>query len=229
MGEALRRLAGLFLRVTPFRLSLVLCLVFTALFCSYEWNPTGSKLLETLADKSLDLKFALRGARWPLSKIIILTGDELAFQTYGERPWDRGAVFAPAIERLCQLGAKVIGFDVLFTDHERLVAPRVKDRFSTLLASSPGALDSTLSEFSGDALIRKAIEACRGKVVLAYDLRPRSDGVPVDQFKEREAILVDRSPAMWSCPGSPPPYSFHAGKTILTPGHRSAGRTAPRF
>ncbi len=179
------------LAITPLKLSLALTLLFTGITVLYETLPDWSPLLATIGNKSLDYKFARRGFEAPRSKIVMVVGDEKSFQAFGQRPWDRGDVFARVIEKLCSYGPKVVGLDITWTDREKLIAPRLKERVGTLVGQgNAAALEQTIRESSGDVFINQALRSCPGKVVMGYGLERHEVGVPAAQYAERLAILL---------------------------------------
>lgn len=76
-------------------------------------------LFTALDNSWSDFKFILRGHLSPDKNIIIVAIDEHAIKMLGRWPWPR-RTHARLIERLTRAGAKVIIFDVLFTEPDRL-------------------------------------------------------------------------------------------------------------
>ena len=70
-----------------------------------------------LEEKTLDLQFALRGAVPPGPETVIATIDEKSINRLGRFPWPR-SVWGRVVDRLTEEGAKVIVFDVFFTEPE---------------------------------------------------------------------------------------------------------------
>ena len=70
-----------------------------------------------LEEKTLDLQFALRGAIPPGPETVIATIDEKSINRLGRFPWPR-SVWGRVVDRLTEEGAKVIVFDVFFTEPE---------------------------------------------------------------------------------------------------------------
>jgi adenylate cyclase len=66
--------------------------------------------------KGLDLLFLLRGSRPPPPEIVIVAIDEPSFAGISKQwPWPR-SIHADLVEKLTRAGARVIGFDILFTE-----------------------------------------------------------------------------------------------------------------
>ncbi len=75
-------------------------------------------LFEGLEFKSRDLRFRLRGDRAPVSNVVIVAVDEKSIAEMGRWPWPRD-IHGRLIDLLTKAGAKVIAFDVLFTEADR--------------------------------------------------------------------------------------------------------------
>jgi adenylate cyclase len=69
--------------------------------------------LQDIEQRSLDLRFALRGSRRPDPRIAIVAIDEKTLQSIGVYPLPR-STYARLVEKLEQDGARVIAFDVTF-------------------------------------------------------------------------------------------------------------------
>jgi len=75
------------------------------------------KFFEVLELKTLDLQFALRGPIKPGPETVIATIDEKSINRLGRFPWPR-STWGRVVDRLTEEGAKVIVFDVFFTEPE---------------------------------------------------------------------------------------------------------------
>ncbi len=178
-------------RITPFKLSLSITLVFLTGSLIHDFNPSKVPFIQAIDQKSLDLKFHLRGAQASPSKIVILAADEKAFQTFGQWPFDRGTIFAPMLRELCKLNTKVVGLDLVWTDREKLIAPKLKSQLAERLGASAADLDGMIAGSSGDQQIREAVEDCKNKIVLGYaPTRNASDGLSETELKKRVEILT---------------------------------------
>jgi adenylate cyclase len=77
-----------------------------------------TSFLVTVENKSLDLRFLLRGPQKPSGKIGILAIDEKSIQKFGRWPFPR-KIFENALINLKKAGADWIGFDVVWDKPER--------------------------------------------------------------------------------------------------------------
>jgi adenylate cyclase len=72
---------------------------------------------EILEEKTLDLRFTARGAVKPGPETVIAAIDEKSISRLGRFPWPR-SVWGRVVDRLTDEGARVIVFDVFFTEPE---------------------------------------------------------------------------------------------------------------
>ena len=100
-------------RLTTFRVSLLSTLLVILL---YLW-ASQSAFLRNLEAKALDLRFHLRGVRQPASPVVLVGIDDRSIAELGRWPWSR-KYFAEIVRRLHDAGAKVVAFDLLFTEPE---------------------------------------------------------------------------------------------------------------
>jgi len=116
--DALRGLAGrklAFLKrglFNPVSLTAATIFVVAALFA---FSPS---LFQAIELNWLDLRFRARGPLAPEPAVVIAAIDEKSLQTEGRWPWPRSRV-AALVQALSRDGAKVIGFDVLFSEPEQ--------------------------------------------------------------------------------------------------------------
>jgi adenylate cyclase len=75
--------------------------------------------LEILENKTLDLRFTLRGKQAPGPETLIAAIDEKSINKLGRWPWPR-SVWARVVDRLTAEGATVIVFDVFFSEPENV-------------------------------------------------------------------------------------------------------------
>lgn len=120
MKKFLQKLSFL---LSPMALGLYITLAFTwwaLLFFTSQGLSTDQigpleSLLITAHQKSIDFRLKARGERKGSSQVALLTVDDRAVQTVGRWPWPRETI-ANAIENAIKWGAKVIAFDVVFSE-----------------------------------------------------------------------------------------------------------------
>jgi adenylate cyclase len=95
---------------------IIALIVATALSCLYV---TNFRFFEVLEEKTLDMRFAVRGKIAPGPETVIAAIDEQSIKKLGRFPWPR-SVWGRVVDRLTEEGAKVIVFDVFFSETENV-------------------------------------------------------------------------------------------------------------
>ena len=83
-------------------------------------------LIRGLETATLDLRFRLRGVRPPGSQVAVILVDDRTLEDLGRWPLSR-ALFARALAMLDQAGAKVVAFDLLFTEPDEPVPADLRE------------------------------------------------------------------------------------------------------
>ena len=97
------------LKLTPFKIVL---LITTLVIVVYFEDPSFIKFMEL---KSFDLRFTYRGQIKPGNEVAIAVIDEKSLDELGKWPWPRN-IQAELVDKLTQKGARVIGFDAVFSE-----------------------------------------------------------------------------------------------------------------
>src|SRR5690349_13542749 len=98
------------------RLPIVLVIALVAVLAGIAASASG--VLDRQESDTVDLRFALRGDHRP-ADVVVVGIDDVTFGDLGLRwPFPRG-LHAEAIDRLREGGAKVIVYDVQFTEPSR--------------------------------------------------------------------------------------------------------------
>lgn len=183
-----------FFKVTPFKVSTFIAIVFCAITMVYHLAPTALGPLTPLLDKTVDLKFMVRGIEPAKAKIVIVAGDEKSFQKFGQWPFDRGTVFTPLLDKICSFNVKALGIDLVWTDQEKLIAPRVKNSLFNALGSRATELEEAIQSASGDAAMKGALSRCGNKVVMGYALfKDERNGATGEEFNNRLKLVTTGS------------------------------------
>ena len=131
------------------------------------------KTLKVIDEKSIDLRLISRGPRFGDPQVALLTVDEKAVTTVGRWPWPRETT-AKAIEKAMDLGAKVIAFDMVFSEASNNPVQTIYDGFQT-----KGILSREM-----DAFFQKELKKYDSDEVLAQTLTKYADGIVVGSFYE---------------------------------------------
>jgi adenylate cyclase len=94
-------------------IALIVAVVLSALHLMH------AQFLEVLEEKTLDMRFSLRGKIAPGPETVIAAIDEKSINKLGRFPWPR-SVWGRVVDQLTEDGAKVVVFDVFFTEPENV-------------------------------------------------------------------------------------------------------------
>jgi adenylate cyclase len=197
------------------RVGLLVTLVTVALYLLASRSP----VLTGLEARALDARFRLRGVVPPGGEIVLVLIDDRSIAELGRWPWTRSR-FAELLSRLRAAGARVVAFDLLFTEPERRGDLEALRALRAALESAGFAdgdarlatLRRTLARLEeaadADRILASAVGA-GGNVVLPLvfaldpppDDRPAPGGAPA--FVARSAYRIVRGPG--SSPGGTPP------------------------
>ena len=111
-------------------LALVSAAIVVLLFTVSADHP----LVRGLETASLDLRFRLRGLRPPGPEVRLILVDDRSLENLGRWPLSR-ALFARALEVLDHAGAKVVAFDLLFTEPDEPVPADLRRQARTAAAA----------------------------------------------------------------------------------------------
>jgi adenylate cyclase len=162
-------------------------------------------LLVRLEDASLDARFILRGPRPAGHEVKLVLVDEPSIRELGRWPWSRDK-HARLIEALSHDGAKVIGFDVIFSEAETTEYMKVLREISQAAGQEEKAsselqaiLRSKMEAADTDAQFAKSLSRA-GNVVLALPfivpvedsltIRPRFSEAP--EFIHKAQFMLVR-------------------------------------
>ncbi len=162
-----------------FKNGLLISLSVTLLITALYW--AGAFI--GIENRSIDVRFRLRGAQEPKTPIVIAAIDDEALQTIGKWPWPR-KVHAQLIDACRKAGAKAIVFDVLFPEPDRY-----EPMNDTLLAAAIKKAGNVVSSFDfkyvqEDVVEQDAKEGAKAKTeeyVLKED--------PVQKIAQASALL----------------------------------------
>jgi len=146
----------------------------------------GALGLRGVETASLDLRFRLRGVKEPGAETVLVLVDDASLAALGRWPFSR-RIFAEAVDRLHQDGAKVIAFDILFSEPENSVPAKLRSaadgESGSLSAEQRQALSAALDQLgtdSPDTDLAQAIRAASNVLLpIALPLTgPRREDLP---------------------------------------------------
>ena len=159
-------------------LGIVITLAVCALFLAASLSDFEVPLLDQLELKTYDMRIRALERTHP-QYVTIAAIDEQSLARVGRWPWSR-SVHAELTRRLDEAGAKVIAFDVFFTEHE---SPKADAQFARALASTKKAvlsnvflLDEREARYRGEAGLEAGLKAIAPQAIgEAKGRKPRDD------------------------------------------------------
>ncbi|MEW6534777.1 MAG: CHASE2 domain-containing protein [Candidatus Auribacterota bacterium] len=153
---------------------IVACLSVSLVLLLKHISPS---FIEIVNLKILDNFFQQRGVQEFSEDVVIAAVDEKSIAALGRWPWSR-SVLASLVERLNELGAAVIGFDMVFSEQEsglqsdvkELIFKQIEDEMKDqaivrLLVGT--ALDTVLAEHDTDNVFARSL-ANESKVIIGH-------------------------------------------------------------
>jgi adenylate cyclase len=168
-------------------------------------------VLEAIELNWLDLRFRARGPLAPGPEVVVAAIDEKSLAAEGRWPWPRSRI-AALVDTLSRDGAKVIGFDVVFSDTEqdaRLpLIDRIEHAVATLKIDNPrlkGVLRESREAADHDRVLARALQRSSAPVVLGYFFHMNEEGVgfrfdSADIERRFEAIAGSKYPLVYRDP-----------------------------
>jgi adenylate cyclase len=138
-----------------FGLARAVCIVL--LFALVPLRVLDPRPIEELRLRTFDLFQVLRPRPQTSFPVVIVDIDEASLKAIGQWPWPRTTV-ADLITRITQLGAVAIGFDVIFSEPDRMSPAVAEHSFQGLDAETRAKLDALPSN---DEVLADAIKHSR--------------------------------------------------------------------
>ena len=159
-------------------LGIVITLAVCALFLAANLRDFEVPLLDQLELKTYDMRMRALEPSRP-SHVTIAAIDEQSLARVGRWPWSR-SVHAEIARRLDEAGARVIAFDIFFSERESPQADaqfaRVLGRTKKIVLSTVFLLDPREARYLGDAGVQAGLKAIGPQAIAeAGGRRPRDD------------------------------------------------------
>ena len=138
-----------------FGLARAVCIVL--LFALVPLRVLDPRPIEELRLRTFDLFQVLRPRPQTSFPVVIVDIDEASLKAIGQWPWPRTTV-ADLVTRITQLGAVAIGFDVIFSEPDRMSPAVAEHSFEGLDAETRAKLDALPSN---DEVLADAIKHSR--------------------------------------------------------------------
>ncbi len=142
-------------------------------------------LIYTAHQKSVDFRLRVRGPRPVAPNLGLITVDERAVETIGRWPWPR-EVLAKAIDNAFKNGAKVLAFDMVFSEPQLNPVQVLEDRAEARGGLSPEFKDSLSkfkTELDSDKALGDAFTKYADKIVAgSFAVEKLNDSAPENEF-----------------------------------------------
>jgi len=127
---------------------------------------------------SWDWRFKIRGRRFPNPDVLIVgvTGECTSSKYFGRPPWDKEKVWAKTLDNLSRAGAKVIVFDVNFSD------PDEEEKLTAFENAIRRANNVVLPIFDREKRYRRSGEAVRPRRTIQHNLKKLEDAAAADRM-----------------------------------------------
>lgn len=134
----------------------------------------GIPILDLIELKTYDLRFLSRGEIKPSSEIALAVIDEKSLNTEGRWPWPRSK-FAELIDTLSNEGAKVIAFDIVFSEPDENsnlgFLSQLDEKIDQLKIKEPRLkdfLNESKLKADNDLALANSIKRSKVKTILGY-------------------------------------------------------------
>ncbi len=187
-----------------------LAIILTSFIAVFYLGLSGKfALLEFFELKTLEMRFKIRGEIPPSQDIIIAVIDDLSIEALGRWPWPR-SYFGALIDSLASDGAKIIGFDVIYSEEEvsttRVSLIRLKSMYDAKGVARLGPKGSEFSDIldqaidgvpDSDQILADAMQR-HGKIISTLVFHSFEDAL------EKEAAAVDGESGAYGDSDEPP-------------------------
>jgi adenylate cyclase len=181
----MKKFLKLFFSINPFSLTTWLIVLVLILFLA------GVPILDLVELKTFDLRFISRGTMAPSPQVVLAVIDEKSLDVEGRWPWPRSTL-ARLIDALSKDGAKVISFDIMFTEPDQNTNLKLINQFDDRIQSLK-IQDDRLRQFveqskigaDNDLTLANAIKRSRAKVVLGYFFHMSQAGLDYEIAQEQ--------------------------------------------
>jgi len=146
--------------------------------------------------KSIDYRLRIRGPQKVSNNLALLAVDERAVATIGRWPWSRD-VIAKGMDKAFQMGAKLIAFDIIFSEPQLNPAQQVYDKVKTSGISGPvgGVLQSLTEQMDSDRVLGESFAKHADKIVAGAFFNNTQGARWAPETEFCRDLIYKRSPA----------------------------------
>ncbi|MCP4297825.1 MAG: CHASE2 domain-containing protein, partial [Proteobacteria bacterium] len=107
-------------KVTSILISILIFTIVIAIFNLEDRDAFKAlRIFKAIEQKSMDVRFQIRGKRNPGDEIVIVAIDEKSIKKLGRYPWPRRYV-AQFVDRITDTGARLLAMDVIYAEKQNV-------------------------------------------------------------------------------------------------------------
>ncbi len=151
----------------------------------------GCEFIDAVELKSLDYRFRWKKSDVPSQNVVIVAIDEKSLKELGRWPWTRD-VIAEGTRKLFELGASVIGFDIIFSEEEEFKQKEEIFKFLQTIEDEETRehLIKVINEIDPDKNLAKVFKTYKDKIVAGYFVFMRKEELGETTLKWTDKYLA---------------------------------------
>ena len=188
----MRKFLKSFISLNPASITTVLIIIVIVLY------SVGISIFDRIELQTFDQRLSWRGIKEPSPIVVVAAIDEKSLDKEGRWPWPRNKI-AQLIEKLSNDGAKVIGFDVFFTEPDEnssLNFIKQMDEQIDSLKINVEELNHFIEDeklkADNDRILAKAIKESKANVILSYFFHTGKESMGYEIEQEEIDNRVER-------------------------------------
>jgi len=159
-------------KVTSILISLLIFIIVIAILNLEDRDMFKAlRIFRAIEQKSVDVRFQIRGKRGPGDEIVIVAIDDKSIQKLGRYPWPRRYV-AQFVDRITDAGARILALDVIYAERQNVEILEALDTLAEKYNNSQlwnhlpegsekenllTALHESRKKFDEDAMLRESL------------------------------------------------------------------------
>lgn len=144
--------------------------------------------------KTLDARFQMRGIRKPDPNIVIVAVDNHSLERFGQWPWSRKKISLLLDRVLGQYGAKVVGFDIVFSESQKNPFEETIESIASTGQGKSRTITQWLQQHRNlgnvDAQFAKTLHKYQNRICMGYFFYPTGASAPANAI--RDLALTER-------------------------------------
>jgi len=185
------------LRPSSFKIGCLVILISCLLF--YALGTKKTTILVSLDNQITDVMFHWRGPVPTTGSVVIVDIDEQSLEQLGQWPWPRN-LLARLVENIHASGARIVGFDMVFSEADNTSPKKYLDSLTELPLSAALQQEltrlQTAEDIDHDLILGRAVAA--NPTVLGYIFRPIDEGVKKTRGRPFPSATIRLDPSSYS-------------------------------